>query len=110
MLIKCLQRAQKNGSDLSDIEQLAILVVIRETIGETFTKSTSGTFDVIELQNTVNVVSFIKTTCQKVLSCHTQQSELYRYMALEITWIMTNIAMGPKQIIEDMFFDKDQQN
>ena len=63
----------------------------------------------LELQCAVNLVAFIKSICEKVLGHSTPGSDLNRYMALEISWIMVNTAFGPKELIEDLFFDKDDQ-
>jgi hypothetical protein len=35
------------------------------------------------------------------------EAELNRYMTLEISWIMTNIAYGPSEIIFELLFDVD---
>ena len=82
---------------------MAVLVKIRELY------SSQEVPPVLELQCAVNLVAFIKSVCKKVLSHSTPSSDLNRYMALEISWIMVNTAFGPKELIEDLFFDKDDQ-
>ena len=61
--------------------------------------------------NQLNISFVLKVCCQAILEksqivIDQEQAQLVRYMALEVCWVMANIAHGPIQVIEHIFFDR----
>jgi hypothetical protein len=57
---------------------------------------------------------FLKQFCEIILlknaiTLKQTNPEINRYMTLEISWLMANIAYGPAEIIFELFFDLNQQ-
>lgn len=118
-ILKCLKRSLISPNTpepkLNEIEQLALLVRARELF------SSAEKQPIAELQSELNFIALIKSVCGRVLAFQattdqqlqshlTLAREVNRYMALEVAWILTNMAMGPCDIIEALFFDRNDDS
>ena len=87
------------GNDtLSDLEQLAFLIQIRQKL------SSATEPPIVELQGNMSFIMFLKNCCEMVtnkreLAMSDQSTTLTRFMVLETTWILANVAYSPIEMV-----------
>lgn len=95
-------------ASLSELDMLALIVYVRTQL------QSMESEEIESLMKQVNIIHFAKIFSKLVLdksevTFHQAEMELIRYMALEITWTITNLAsIDSVEISHSLFYDKDE--
>ena len=94
-----------NSGELSAIEQLALVIGIRDVMLPDDVESP------LYIKELTNLIPFIKSICKLEKETeNVERASIQYYMGLEVAGIMGNLAHGPTSVTEELLYDSDDNS
>ena len=94
-----------NSSELNAMEQLALIIGIRDAMTPNDDESP------LYMKELTNLIPFIKSMCKiEEVTGNAERASIQYYMGLELAGIMVNLARGPLAVTEELLYDSDDNS